>query len=98
MATSSHSQTPEWRRQLGLTAGNPFAPFIIILTLIVFIVLVITLLLSFVGQTVHTRFAAAITFMFVGGLSPVPIGLLIMYSRNYVRIQDMLVGDYWAHW
>lgn len=91
-------QTPKWRKRFGITPGNPFAPFIVGLTLLTIIALGILLSMAFFGQTANTRWIAGIVFMFVGGLAPVPIGLLIMYARQYVRIQDIKLGNYWAHW
>ena len=91
-------QTPEWRRRYGLTSGNPFAPFIVVLTLMRIIAIVILLGIAFFGQTANDRWVAGIVFIFVGGLAPIPIGMLIMYARHYVRIQDIKAGNYWAHW
>ncbi len=96
--TTMQTETPEWRRRYGITSDNPFAPFIIGLTVITILALIILVSMAFVGQTANTRWIAGIIFMFVGGLAPIPIGLLIMYARHYVRIQDIKAGDYWAHW
>lgn len=92
------TQTPQWRRSLGLTAGNPFASFIIGLTVITVIGLLVTLGIAFFGKTAETRFWGGVVFMFVGGLAPIPVVLLMIYSRNYVRIQDLVGGNYWVHW
>ncbi len=96
--TTTQPKTPQWRKRFGITPGNPFAPFIVGLTVITIVALVVLLGMAFFGQTANTRWIAGIVFMFVGGLSPLPIGLLIMYARQYVRIQNIKSGNYWVHW
>ncbi len=95
---TSQPQTSQWRRRLGITPGNPFTPFIIIITVLTVVALVITLGAALTGQTANDRFIAGIVFMFVGSLSPIPIGLLILAARHYARIQDVKAGNYWLHW
>jgi hypothetical protein len=98
MMNTSQEPTPQWRRSLGLTPGNPFAPYIIGLSLLTIIALIILLILTFVLPSTSNRFLAGTIFMFVGGLMPIPLTLLIIFARNYVRIQDVMTGKYWAHW
>jgi len=88
----------QWRRRLGITPGNPFAPFIISLSVITIVALIILLVLTLFANTTTSRFIAGIAFMFVGGLAPIPLTLLIIFARNYVRIKDVMTGNYWAHW
>ncbi len=90
--------TSQWRTTFGITSGNPFAPFIIISTAIIIIVSLILLGITFFGGTVNTRYTAAIIFMFVFGLSPIGIGLLILGARNYARFQGITQGEHWVHW
>ncbi|MCA0455854.1 MAG: hypothetical protein LCI00_17895 [Chloroflexi bacterium] len=92
------TQNSNWRTAFGITPGNPFAPFIIVSTAVVIIAALILLGLTFFGGTVNARYASAIIFMFVTGLSPVPIGLLVLGARNYARFQGITQGEYWVHW
>jgi hypothetical protein len=95
---TSQPPTYQWRRRYGLTSGNPLAPFIIIITVLTVIALIITLCISFIGNTANARWIAGIAFMFVSALSPIPIGLLILYARQITRIQDIEEGNFWVHW
>ncbi|MBA3870289.1 MAG: hypothetical protein H0X30_14180 [Anaerolineae bacterium] len=98
MMNSSQEHSHQWRRSLGLTPGNPFAPYIIGLSVITLVALIILLGLALFASTGNSRFIAGGAFLFVGGLMPIPLTLLIIFARNYVRIQDVVAGNYWAHW
>lgn len=92
------SSTSQWRTRLGITSGNPFAPFIILTTVITIIAAVILLGIVFFGSTPNTRFTAGIVFMFVTGLAPIAIGLLVLGARNHARFQGLGQDKYWVHW
>lgn len=92
------SQLPTWRTRLGITSGNPFAPFIVLTTAVTFIVTIILLGMILFGSTTNTRYIAGIVFLFVTGLAPIPIGLLVLGARNHARFQGLSQDDYWAHW
>jgi hypothetical protein len=54
--------------------------------------------MEFFGNTANERFIAVIFIMFEGGLAHIPIVLLILAARHYIRIQDIKAGNYWLHW
>ncbi|MBI5670048.1 MAG: PrgI family protein [Chloroflexi bacterium] len=83
---------------LGLTPGNPFAPFVIGGFTIAGGALIVLLGLTLFAGSIDTRYTAGLVLMFVAVLAPIPLALLAIYSRNYVRIQRVLAGDHWAHW
>lgn len=83
---------------LGLTRGNPFAPFVVGTMLAAGGAVAILLGLTLFASSIDTRYTAGIVLMFVAALVPIPVAILVIYSRNYVRIQRVLAGDHWAHW
>ncbi len=85
-------------RGLGITPGNPFAPFVIGTVAVSGLAVVILLGLTLFAPEIDTRYNAGLVLLFVGALAPIPAAILVIYSRNYVRIQRMQAGDYWAHW
>ncbi|HEX2907878.1 MAG TPA: hypothetical protein VHO69_13500, partial [Phototrophicaceae bacterium] len=90
-------QLPEVKG-VGLTPGNPFAP-LALGSLILLIVAVIGLFgLVIFGPDNSVRYTAATILLLVIILAPLPVTWLGIYSRNFVRIQRIIGGDYWAHW
>jgi len=89
---------PKWREQLGITPGNPFAQFGIVLSVLVTVASITLIFFMIAGTTARTRFNAGVTLLFVGGFAPIAIMLLIVYARNYARIRSVAGGNYWVHW
>lgn len=83
---------------LGLSPGNPFAPFVMISLVVPVVAIVVLLGLALFASSIDTRYTAGLVMMFVGALAPIPATILAIYSRNYVRLQRMQAGDAWARW
>lgn len=95
--SNNQSRLPEVKG-LGLTPGNPIAPFVIVSLVISGTVIVVLLAVALFAGSIDTRYTAGLIIMFVAALAPIPTALLVIYSRNYVRIQHVVAGDHWARW
>lgn len=87
-----------WSHRLGLAPGNPFAPWL--LSTLIFSGITLTGLIGLMAfaPAIQVKYSAGIVFLFVSMLSPIPLGMLTIYSRNFARMQRIVAGDYWAHW
>lgn len=90
--------TSKKRETLRLLLENPLAKILIILSVIVVVVFCLLLYFTFYAATARERYNFGAALMGVGGLSQIPIFLLIAYSRNYARILKIVGGDYWVRW
>src|SRR5574338_9332 len=95
--TRDYQQIP-FSGALGLTPGNPFAPFVIAALVIAIGAILVLIGIVLFGGTAETRYNAGMVLIFLGGLAPIPVGVLVIFSRGYSRIQRVLAGDYLVHW
>jgi hypothetical protein len=92
-------ETSGWRRALGVTPGNPFGRWLAWCALgsggSMFACVVLA---SSEGVSPDVRTMAAVIAVLVGVVAPIILAMLLIFSRQYVRIQQIVAGDYWAHW
>lgn len=83
---------------LGFAPGNRLARPPQISLIVSIILIVLTLSEALFAPTLIRRYAGGMAFLFVVSLSPIIVGLLILYSRRAVRAIQLRERDYWAKW
>lgn len=83
---------------IGFAPGNPFARPAQISLIVAIVLIVICLFEALFAPTLDRRYAGGTAFLFVAGLSPLVVGMLILYSRRAARSIKLREGDYWVKW
>lgn len=86
------------RIALGLYPKNPLALIGSIVTLLSVIALIICLYYRFAGETASIRYGFGTALLFVGGFGLIPITFQVIYVLKCLRIQEIVAGNFWAHW
>ncbi|MBZ0279509.1 MAG: hypothetical protein K8L97_02130 [Anaerolineae bacterium] len=83
---------------LGLVPGNRLARWAQISLIVSILLTLLTLSEALFAPTLSRRYAGGTAFLFTASLSPIVVGLLILYSRRVVRSIELREGGYWAKW
>jgi hypothetical protein len=85
-------------RLLGISRNNPLASIIDIAFAVAIIAFFVLLGLVLFGPETNTRYNAGIVLIGFSGLAPLPLALLVTYSRRFHLIEQIVAGDYLVHW
>jgi hypothetical protein len=85
-------------RALGISSGNPLSPLVISAFMVAVGAFLGLLGLVLFHPETNTRYNAGLALIFVSGLAPIPLALLVMYSRRFYLIGQIVAGDYLVHW